>query len=105
VSSQEAKFGVGDVVHHLKFDYRGVIVDVDASFAGDDAWYDQMALSRPPREYPWYRVLVDGADHMTYVAERHLEADSRGGPVQHPQLAEFFTEFSEGRYQPKTQLN
>jgi heat shock protein HspQ len=102
VSDPEAKFDVGDVVHHLKFDYRGVIVDVDASFAGDDAWYEQMALSRPPREYPWYRVLVDGADHMTYVAERHLGLDLSGDPNRHPHLDQFFEAFSAGRYRPRT---
>ena len=90
MSSYQAKFSVGDVVHHLKFEYRGVIVDVDALYQGDDAWYEQMALSRPPKEYPWYRVLVDGADHMTYVAERHLEVDPRGVPIQHPLLEQFF---------------
>lgn len=104
MSTHRAKFGVGDVVHHLEFDYRGVIVDVDAIFQGKDEWYEQMALSKPPKEYPWYRVLVDGADHMTYVAERHLEPDS-GGPVRHPQLADFFDEFEDGRYVRRTALN
>ena len=68
----EAKFGIGDVIHHLNFDYRGVIADVDACFEASDDWYEQVALSRPPKERPWYHVLVDGADHTTYVAERHL---------------------------------
>jgi len=104
MSSHRAKFGVGDVVHHKKFDYRGVVVDVDAVFQGEDAWYEQMALSRPPKERPWYRVLVDRADHTTYVAERHLESDP-GGPVRHPLLDDFFDDFDGSRYVRKGALH
>jgi heat shock protein HspQ len=98
LSDAEAKFGVGQLIHHLRFDYRGVVVDVDASFQGSDQWYDQVARSRPPKDRPWYHVLVDGAEHTTYVAERHLEADDTGQPIAHPLLGEFFDEFSDGRY-------
>ncbi len=101
----EARFGIGDVIHHSKFDYRGVIVDVDARFEGGDEWYEKVALSRPPKENPWYHVLVDGADHTTYVAERHLEADRSGEPIRHPLLERFFELFRDGRYQRQSPLN
>ena len=68
----QVQFSIGQVVHHNKFDYRGVIVDVDADFQGTDDWYEQVARSRPPKDEPWYHVLVDNAIHMTYVAECHL---------------------------------
>ncbi len=64
------KFFVGQIVYHSRFDYRGVVVDVDGSFQGSEAWYEQVARSRPPKDQPWYRVLVDGGEHETYVAER-----------------------------------
>lgn len=92
------RFNVGEVVHHRKYDYRGVIVDVDAVFNGSPEWYEQMAVSRPPKDRPWYHVLVDGAEHSTYVAEQHLETDTSGGQVAHPALGRFFDRFSEGRY-------
>jgi len=101
----EARFGIGDVIHHSKFDYRGVIVDIDARFEGDDEWYEKVALSRPPKEHPWYHVLVDGADHTTYVAERHLEVDRSGEPIRHPLLERFFGVFCDGRYQRQSSLN
>ncbi len=31
-----AKFYVGQLVYHKRFDYRGVVVDVDPQFQGDD---------------------------------------------------------------------
>ena len=101
----QALFSVGQIIHHIKFDYRGVIVDVDAEYAGSEEWYEQVALSRPPKNKPWYHVLVDGSDSMTYVAERHLEVDSSGVPVQHPALHTFFSEFKDSTYQPRYKSN
>ena len=72
-----AKFNIGQIVHHARFDYRGVIIDVDPEFSGTDTWYDSVAKSRPPKDQPWYRVLVDGSECETYVAERHLEPDQQ----------------------------
>ena len=94
----ECEFSIGQLVHHLRFDYRGVIVDVDATFQGTDAWYEQVARSRPPRDRPWYRVLVDKAQYMTYVAERNLEPDQRHEPIEHPLLDSFFSDFEDGRH-------
>lgn len=91
-------FSIGQIVHHRKYDYRGVIVDVDPVFSGTQEWYDQMAVSRPPKDRPWYHVLVDGAEHSTYVAERHLEPDPSGHQVSHPALGRFFDRFERGRY-------
>lgn len=98
-------FSVGEVVHHRLFDYRGVIVDVDRSFQGSEEWYAQMARSRPPKNKPWYHVLVHEATHTTYVAERNLEPDSSGEPVDHPLMAQFFDDFVDGKYVRNTRPN
>ncbi len=100
-SQSQAKFCVGELVHHLLFDYRGVVVDVDMKFSGTDDWYVKMAPSRPPKDQPWYRVLVDGARHETYVAERNIRPDREGTPINHPDLDQYFGEFVDGRYQIK----
>ncbi|WP_350166075.1 heat shock protein HspQ [Algiphilus sp.] len=94
----QPRFAIGEIVHHLKFDYRGVIIDVDAQYNGSEAWYEQVARSRPPKDAPWYHVLVDGAMHSTYVAERHLEAGDSSQQIEHPALGQFFDRFSSGRY-------
>jgi heat shock protein HspQ len=94
----KAKFHIGQIVQHVLFDYRGAIFDVDQQFAQTDAWYDTMARSRPPRDKPWYQVLVDGASHTTYVAERNLEPDDSGRPIDHPLVQELFAQFEDGRY-------
>ena len=93
-----ARFAVGQLVHHIRFDYRGVIFDVDAIYQGSEEWYEQMARSRPPRDRPWYHVLVHGAQHTTYVAERNLEPDASDAPVRNPLVEHFFDAFEDGRY-------
>ena len=103
--TDRVKFSIGQVIHHRLFDYRGVIVDVDPEFSGTEEWCEQVALSKPPKDKPWYHVLVDGATHQTYVAERNLEPDDSGKPVKHPLINEFFRGFKEGSYNTKDIFN
>ncbi|MEH6576445.1 MAG: heat shock protein HspQ [Amphritea sp.] len=93
-----AQFSIGDLVHHRLFDYRGVIVDVDANFQLSQQWYDAVAKSQPPKDKPWYHVLVHGEKHSTYVAEQNLEPDDNVDPIKHPQLGQFFSRFEQGHY-------
>ncbi len=92
------KFESGQLIHHKRFGYRGVIVSVDDTFKGEDDWYDRVARSRPPKDRPWYHVLVHDSDAETYVAERHLEIDDSVAPIDHPLLDIFFDELCNGRY-------
>ena len=98
MNEPRARFRVGQPIHHKRFDYRGVIVDVDPVFQGTEEWYEAMAVSRPPKDKPWYHVLVHDGEHRTYVAERNLEPDLTGEPVRHPELGQFFTGFTDGLY-------
>ena len=100
-----AKFQIGQIVSHNRFGYRGVIHDIDAVFSLSDAWYDQVARSRPPRDEPWYRVLKHGSGAETYVAERHLDAEADPEPVEHPRLFEIFDAFTNGYYVRDRALN
>ena len=97
-STANARFSVGQLIHHHLFDYRGVIADVDPVFQGSEEWYEQMARSRPPKDAPWYHVLVHNATHTTYVAEQNLEAGPSDDPVRHPMIKEIFDGFENGRY-------
>ncbi|MBF0368301.1 MAG: heat shock protein HspQ [Magnetococcales bacterium] len=99
---QDAKFFVGQIVYHHLFDYRGVVVDVDASFQGTEQWYDEVARSHPPKDQPWYQVLVDKSTNQTYVAERNLVSDRTRDPIDHPKLGLFFNRYQGGVYLSKT---
>ena len=93
-----ARFSIGELVHHVLFDYRGVVYDVDPVFSGSEEWYAIVARSRPPKDRPWYRVLVHGTRSVTYVAERNLERDSSREPIRHPGVEVIFDRFQDGRY-------
>ena len=101
----EAKFQVGELIHHKLFDYLGVVFDVDPVFNGSDMWYDQVARSRPPKDKPWYHVLVDRADHTTYVAEQNLAPVDEFRPISHTLVDHYFREFDGKKYSLRRRLN
>ena len=39
VPPDEAKFSPGEVVRHLRYGYRGLIVDFDTTCQADDGWH------------------------------------------------------------------
>ncbi len=105
MSTSRARFQIGQLVRHKIFDYRGVVFDVDATFQSTDEWYETVALSRPPKDEPWYHVLVHEAEHTTYVAERNLQCDLTGKPIYHPALAQLFDDLKEGIYRRSRRVN
>jgi heat shock protein HspQ len=94
-------FHIGQIVSHLKAGYRGVIFGIDSEFSLSEEWYEQVAKSRPPKDQPWYHVMVDGASHTTYVARRHLTASEDFTQIDHPALGQVFGRFDGSRYLPK----
>ena len=73
--SAKAKYCIGQLIQHKLFDYRGIILGVDLEFKSTDEWYEMVAKSRPPKNEPWYHVLVHQKGHQTYVAEQNLQID------------------------------
>ena len=99
------KFSVGELIHHRLFGYRGVVVDVDQNFQSTQEWYEAVAKSRPPKNKPWYHVLVHGSAHSTYVAEQNLEPDDSVESINHPMLKHFFSSFHNGVYVRNEPIN
>jgi heat shock protein HspQ len=92
-------YDLGVVVTHKLYHYRGVIVAADPHCMAGDTWY-QANKTHPPREQPWYHVLVhDSGGLSTYVAQSNLEEDPSGLPIDHPRIDCYFADFKEGRYQ------
>jgi heat shock protein HspQ len=97
----DARFGIGDVVRHRLFDFRGVVFDIDPVFANSEEWYEAIPETlRPPRNQPFYHLLAENgeASYVAYVSQQNLIADSEGGPVDHPSLPQLFNDFADGRY-------
>ncbi len=87
------------------FDYIGVVFDVDPTFQGSDEWYEQVARSRPPKEEPWYHVLVNEATHTTYVAEQNLAPAEAPQRIVHPLADRLFSDFDGERYKLRQQAH
>jgi len=90
-------FEVGQIVHHKRYAYRGVIFGRDPGCKADEDWYSNNK-TQPDRYQPWYHILVDGGMHTTYVAESNLEPDSTCAPIHHPWLNQIFKTYLKGRY-------
>lgn len=92
------KFSPGQLVVHKKYGYRGVITEVDDCFQGTEEQYEGANSNNPPRDKPWYHILVDGSDYTTYVPEKQIDVDPSLEPISHPQLTEIFHDFQDGKY-------
>ena len=101
----KAKFLIGQIIRHKLFNYRGVIFDIDPFFQSSDEWYEQVAQSRPPKNKPWYHVLVHTTEHTTYVAEQNLDLENDLKMIQHPLINSLFTKFDGCQYQLKSRDN
>jgi len=94
---KKPKFKPGKVVTHIRYSYRGVVVDYDLTCKAHKNWYESNK-TQPPKNQPWYHLLVDGAQHMTYVAESHLKLDTTGAKINHSLIEYFFVEYKNGIY-------
>jgi len=104
--NSSAQFALGDIVVHKVYGYHGLIFDVDAIFCQTEEWYEMMATSNPPKDVPWYHVLVDGEDHTTYVPQENLIiSQDEKFDIEHPLLGHFFQQSPSGLLQVKTPLN
>lgn len=92
-----ARFSVGQIVSHVRYGYRGVVVAFDLRCQADDDWY-QGNRTQPGRDQPWYHVLVDGGTHTTYAAETSLTDAPDETPVVHPLVPAYFSGFEDGRH-------
>lgn len=96
-----ARFGIGDVVRHRIFEFRGVIFDIDPVFANSEEWYQSIpAEIRPAKDQPFYHLLAENTEnsYVAYVSQQNLVPDNEEGPVSHPAISAMFEQFDGGRY-------
>ncbi|HLO19021.1 MAG TPA: heat shock protein HspQ [Sphingomicrobium sp.] len=102
-----ARFGIGDVVRHKIFDFRGVIFDVDPVFANSDEWYEAIPEAlRPSKDQPFYHLLAENAEssYVAYVSQQNLVPDDSDEPIDHPAIDTMFDQVEDGHYRLRDQL-
>ena len=103
----KTRFGIGEIVRHRIFDFRGVIFDIDPAFANSEEWYEAIPKEiRPRRDQPFYHLLAENEDssYVAYVSQQNLLADPGGGPIDHPQIEQLFEQFDGARYRMRRAL-
>ena len=107
MNTRQAKFGIGQLVKHRVFPFRGVVFDVDPAFSNTEEWWEAIPEDiRPNKDQPFYHLLAENDQHtyVAYVSEQNLLADETGEPVGHPQAALIFESFDHGAYKPKPRV-
>ena len=102
--ARSAKFGIGEVVRHRIFPFRGVIFDVDPTFDNTEEWWLSIPDEvRPHKDQPFYHLFAENEDssYIAYVSEQNLLPDSSPEPVQHPQIPDVFVRDESGSYRPR----
>lgn len=92
-----AKFNIGDLVLHIKQGYRAVVVDVDPLFQASGRYNPQAVKREFATRHPWYRLLVDESNQMTYVEEHLLVCDQSIQSIDNPQVESYLV-MQRGKY-------
>lgn len=92
-----ARFAIGQIVRHREQAFRGLVIDVDAQYAGAPD-----APQPADRLQPFYRVLAMGeeAGFLVYAAERILEADPDEDRLSQEDAARWLSVDAQGHHAP-----
>ena len=92
-----AKFGLGQIVRHRDEAFRGVVIDIDPSYAGDPT-----KTSEVMPDQPYYKVLAigPGGGFIAYAAETVLEHDPELSALSREAEQRWFTIDAKGRHAP-----
>ena len=99
--SQSARFGIGQVVRHRLFPFRGVIFDVDPVFANTEAWWQAIPETiRPRKDQPFYHLFAENeeSEYIAYVSEQNLLPDDSGKPLRHAGIGAVLEAKEDGSY-------
>lgn len=98
-----AQYGLGDVVKHRVYGFRGVVFDIDPVFANTEEWWQSIPEDiRPKKDQPFYHLLAENAEteYIAYVSEQNLVPDTSGKPLRHPQVKQLFKAGRDGVLRP-----
>jgi heat shock protein HspQ len=104
MKARSAKFGIGQIVRHRFYPFRGVVFDVDPIFDNTDEWWQSIPEEiRPLKDQPFYHLLAENSEteYVAYVSEQNLLPDDTGDPVRHPQVTELFEGVEDGFYRTR----
>ena len=108
MQTRAARFGIGQVVRHRIYPFRGLIFDVDPVFNNTEEWWQAIpAEIRPHKDQPFYHLLAENAEteYVAYVSEQNLVPDASGEPLRHQRVGEMFERDEGGGYRMRAALH
>ena len=111
-SNAKNKFGLGEIVRHKVFGFRGVVVAWDPTPTVDVSRWDGLQHITDPQQYPFYHIVPDqndcieafgGERSWRYVCEANLEI-SRERDVEIDLEPEWLLDRSNMRYNPPADI-
>ena len=96
-----ARFGIGAIVRHRVYPFRGVVFDVDPVFNNTEEWWQAIPEEvRPSKDQPFYHLFAenDDSEYIAYVSEQNLLPDESGQPLRHPQIGDVLERAGDGSY-------
>jgi len=107
MKARAAKFGIGQVVKHRVFPFRGLIFDVDPEFDNTEEWWLSIPEEiRPRKDQPFYHIFAenDETEYVAYVSEQNLVPDTSGEPLRNPMIDRMFVRDASGAYRAKPSI-
>ncbi|KAG8597862.1 hypothetical protein GDO81_002412 [Engystomops pustulosus] len=98
-SEKEVCYSVGLLVRHKRYGYSGVIFGWDPVCMMPPDWIENLSVHQLPQgaNQPFYSILLEDGS-CSYVAQENLEPHPDPGPIQHPDIANYFSEFTGEHY-------
>ena len=106
IQARSARFGIGQVVRHRVYPFRGVIFDVDPVFGNTEEWWLAIPEDvRPAKDQPFYHLFAenDESEYIAYVSEQNLLPDESGQPLRHPQIRDVLEVRRDGGYRLRSE--
>ena len=105
MKQREARYGIGQIVRHRVFPFRGVVFDVDPEFNNTEEWWQAIPEEiRPSKDQPFYHLFAENEDseYIAYVSEQNLLPDNSGRPLRHPDIGNVLEPAGDGSYRIRT---
>ncbi len=91
------KFKRGNVVKHKIDGFLAVVTDYDMYFINDEEIYTK-DQSAPAKDKPWFYVLINKTNAISYIAQENLELVESPDEIEHPLVDFFFDDFDGEQY-------
>ncbi|XP_073416736.1 F-box only protein 21 isoform X1 [Dendrobates tinctorius] len=104
-SEKEVCYSVGLLVRHKRYSYSGVIFGWDPVCMMPPDWIENLSVHHLPQgaNQPFYSILLEDGS-CSYVAQENLEPHPDPGPIQHPDIGHYFSDFSGDHYVSNKEL-